>query len=220
MTEGKLMRFVEKYVSQMPERDRRLLSHYGAAEQWQTNYVDEYNVINAAVWESWKDEEDCEAYPWCRSITSSNMASNILETLLGAAWVWRHDTMQSSADEYKHALEFVAQFGSTCAQWDSVLKMAITGVREIFTACPWIAMTGASYDPVLMTDHLDALRFGFLSGCPFNELELAVFPLHSHSEKYSVETLQLLQQAMEVCRLEIYHTHIRPRAFQTRRSLA
>ena len=72
------------------------VSNYGvvggclAGHQWRTRSYDATNVIYASVWEFWKGEEHWAKFPTCRCITHWNAAGNIIEALLGAAWIHPH----------------------------------------------------------------------------------------------------------------------------------
>ena len=78
----------------MPEAVRRLLSHYGAVgglvagHQREHKSYDATNVPYATVWEYWKLEEVYKEFLRCRGITNVNTAGNIMEALLGIAWIF------------------------------------------------------------------------------------------------------------------------------------
>ena len=93
MRDLKMMQWVETKLLNLPEIVRRLFSHfgavrgYGAGHLWRIYSYDATNVVYASVWELWKLEERSGRFPYCRSITNVNIAGNIVEALLGIAWI-------------------------------------------------------------------------------------------------------------------------------------
>ena len=192
MTRGGLMNFMEHYVAQLPEKVRRLLSHYGAVSglgaghSWIVQSHDAMNVIYSTVWEHWKGEEACGRFPWCRSIINWNTAGNLLECLMGVGFIHVHhhegqvlNEISVTETEHEEAQDFVRAFGSTIVEWVPIVELAILGVESVWNACPWIQTTKGAYKIQLMLDHLHALRFGFISGYPFFRRKLPVFPVMS-----------------------------------------
>ena len=102
MVDLKIMQFVETNLLQLPERVRRLFSHFGAVRGLDAGYLwahyshDATNVVYASVWELWKLEEVSGRFPICRSITNVNTAGNVVEALLGIAWIFRYELERSS----------------------------------------------------------------------------------------------------------------------------
>ena len=101
LVDQKTMQFVETHLLQLHERVRRLFSHFGAVRAlaaghlWPQLSYDATNVVYASVWELWKLEERSERFPYCRSITNVKSAGNIVEALLGIAWICRHEPQGS-----------------------------------------------------------------------------------------------------------------------------
>ena len=91
--------------------------------------------------------------------------------VLDAIWV--------TETQHEQAQDFVRAFGSTIAEWVPIVELAILGMESVWNACPWIQTTKSTYNIQLMLDHLDALRFGFISGYPFFCRKLPVFPVIS-----------------------------------------
>ena len=207
MVSGNLMAFVENHLLGLPESVCRLLSHYSAVggclagHQWEERSHDATNVIYAMVWEYWKGEEHFLKFPTCNSIT----AGNIVEALLGVAWIHLHhnegqdlDALLVSDALKEKASQFVRDWGSKCAAWEPVLEHAINGVHRVWEACPWVQTSKAAYNPELMQKHLQALRLGFPSGLPFHNHRLPVFPLAIHRQMYPEDVLQLLEEELHV----------------------
>jgi hypothetical protein len=88
MVKGELMAFVENHLLHLPQIVRRLFSHYGVVggclsrHQWEESSYDATNVIYSSMWEYWKGT--------CRSNTQLNNVGNIVEVLLGVAWIHLH----------------------------------------------------------------------------------------------------------------------------------
>ena len=101
LVDQKTMQFVETHLLQLHERVRRLFSHFGAVRAlaaghlWPQLSYDATNVVYASVWELWKLEERSKRFPHCRSITNPKSAGNIVEALLGIAWICRHEPQGS-----------------------------------------------------------------------------------------------------------------------------
>ena len=180
MTLGGLMNFMEHHVVCLPERVRRLLSHYGAVggtsagPNWREQSTDSMNLIYATVWERWKGEEQWEKFHTCRSITHWNTAGNLVELLMGVGFIHRHhregqvlDAIWVTETQHEQAQDFVRDFGSTIVEWVPIVELAILGMESVWNACPWIQTSKFAYNIQLMQDHLEALRFGFSFGYPF-----------------------------------------------------
>ena len=102
MRDLKMMQWVETKLLNLPEIVRRLFSHfgavrgYGAGDLWELYSYDATNVVYASVWELWKLEEVKGMYPFCRSITNAQSAGNVVEAMLGIAWISRYQRDRSS----------------------------------------------------------------------------------------------------------------------------
>ena len=187
MVTGNLMGIVEHNLLSLLERERRLLSHYGAVRglaaggMWQTNSYDATNCIYGSVWEYWKMDTNSQKFPNCHSITNSNTAGNLLEAIMGIAWIHQHHCGDMDALSVSRACEdnvarFVDEWGLAMHNWVPVLENAIRGVEKVWHACPWIQTTRRNYDSVLAFTHLEALRLGYPSGRPFHIFGIPVLP--------------------------------------------
>ena len=111
LVDQKTMQFVETHLLQLHERVRRLFSHFGAVRAlaaghlWPRRSHDATNVVYASVWELWKLEERSKRFPHCRSITNPKSAGNIVEALLGIAWICRHEPKGSFMCQSQWILE-------------------------------------------------------------------------------------------------------------------
>ena len=210
MVKDHVMTFVEVYLLSLGEKSRRLLSHYGAVNgcfaghEWREMSYDANNLIYASVWEYWKGEEHYLGCPTCRNITNCKSAGNILEALLGAAWLHLHHPSAQALDaiyvtdaHQEEARAFVRTWGSLCAFIAPVLEHAIIGMQEIWKACPWIQTTKHAYNRELMQTHLEALRLGFPSGFPFYIRKLPVYPVELHRLKYPEDELRGLHNELQ-----------------------
>ena len=130
------MGFVERNLLPLLEVERRLLSHYGAVHglaaggMWLTNSHDATNGIYGAVWEYWKMDTDSRKFPYCHSITNSNTAGNLLEAIMGLAWIHQHHCGDMDALSVSRACEdnvtrFVREWGLAMCAWVPVLEDAI-----------------------------------------------------------------------------------------------
>ena len=207
MTLGGLMNFMEHHVVCLPERVRRLLSHYGAVggmsagTNWRDQSTDSTNLIYATVWEHWKREEQQEQFHTCRSITNWNTAGNLVELLMGVGFIYCHhpegkplDALSVTQKHHDQAQDFVCRCGSTIAQWVPIAERAIKGMESVWNACPWIQTTNWAYDRQLMQCHVEALRLGFMPGKPF--FHRGVFPVisfHTYPDNIRVELEDELQ---------------------------
>ena len=207
MTLGGLMNFMEHHVVCLPERVRRLLSHYGAVSglsaghNWMHQSHDAMNIIYSTVWERWKGEEQWEQFHMCRSITNWNTAGNLVELLMGVGFIHCHhpegqrlDALWVTEPQHEQAQDFVCHCGSTIAQWVPIVERAIKGMERVWSACPWIQTTNWAYDRQLMQCHVEALRLGFMSGKPF--FHRGVFPVisfHTYPDDIRVELEDELQ---------------------------
>ena len=207
MTLGGLMNFMEHHVVCLPERVRRLLSHYGAVggmsagTNWRDQTTDSTNLIYVTVWEQWKREEQQDQFHTCRSITNLNTAGNLVELLMGVGFIHCHhpkekplDALQVTQQHHDQARGFVSRCGSTIAQWVPIVERAIKGMESVWKACPWIQTTNWAYDRQLMQCHVEALRLGFMSGKPF--FHRGVFPVisfHTYPDNIRVEPEDELQ---------------------------
>ena len=201
---------VEHSLLPLKSKVRRLLSHYGAvggcsaAHEWREKSFDAMNVIYSSAWEYWKGEANISKFPSCKSITHWNTAGNVVEALLGVAWIHLHlpeghylDAIYVSDAEQKQAWEFVRAWGPTCQNRTLALEHAIMGMRSIWEACPWIQIGKAHYDHELMQSHLEALRLGFHCGAPFHARRLPVFPAVMHGQVYNENVAQQIQCELE-----------------------
>ena len=111
LVDQKTMQFVETHLLQLHETVRRLFSHFGAVRAlaaghlWPQLSYDATNVVYASVWELWKLEERSKRFPHCRSITNPKSAGNIVEALLGIAWICRHEPKGSFMCQSQWILE-------------------------------------------------------------------------------------------------------------------
>ena len=206
-----LMALVENELLCLSVKARRLLSHYGAVggcsagHNWVDKSYDATNVIYAAVWEYWKGAEHWSQFPSCQKITHWNTAGNIVEALLGVAWIHLHhpqgqdlDAIEVSDAEKEEAWGFVRAWGSQCAVHAPVLEHGIIGMLKVYEACPCIQTCKAAYNNELMQAHLEALRLGFPSGLPFYVRRLPVFPLAIHPQMYPEDIRCELEQELKL----------------------
>jgi len=124
MVKGKLMDFVEHRLLSLSNRERRLLASYGAVRSG-GDWFDANNVIYAQVFEYWKSQEVWNRFSSCRQVTELNSAGNIMEAILGTAWLltnwlkpnlWRLSSSDHapglSAVDFKYQVLIVDEF--TC----------------------------------------------------------------------------------------------------------
>ena len=109
----------------------------------------------------------------------------------------RLDALWVTEPQHEQAQDFVCHFGSTIAQWVPIVELAIKGMESVWNACPWIQTTKSAYNIQLMLDHLDALRFGFISGYPFFCRKLPVFPVISF-HKYPDDIRLELEEELDL----------------------
>jgi hypothetical protein len=213
MINANLLEIVEDHLLCLNEKTRRLLSYYGAVgccladQEWAERSYDATHVIYASVWEYWKGEGHWSRFPGCASITNWNSAGNIIEALLGVAWIHIHhrqgqdlDAIQVSDFQQEQAWGFVRAWGAKCAACAPILEHAIIGMNKVWEACPWIQTSKADYNCELVQTHLEALRLGFPSGVPFYVRGLPVFPCCLHKLFYRDDALlQGLEDELQLC---------------------
>ena len=211
MVKNDYMTFVEDKLLALPEKVRRLLSHYGAVGgcsagyQWMEKNHDAENVNYACLWEYWKGEEQSSKFTACGSIIHWNTAGNIIEALIGVAWIHLHhpkeqhlDAIYVNGNLQDVAHNFVSTWGAKCTTWIPVVEMAFNGLAYVFQACPWFRPFKSNYNPALVQTHLEALRLGFSIGLPFHRHKVPVFPLSIWKQMYQADMLQRLEEEVSL----------------------
>ena len=187
----RLMEYLEARVLGLSERARRCLASFGAVHgirsggDWASGSHDAGNVIYASVWEAWKAELPQHACWYARSVTNVNSAGNILEGVMGAAWIWQHRkaALQDAASFHSMLvaenltafhdivtdafLSEVAQVGSGLVDWVPWLEQAILSYEAIYSLHPGMQCTRKTYDAARQYTHLEAVRLGHPDGWLF-----------------------------------------------------
>ncbi len=195
-----LLDYIESSVLRLKEKSRRCLAMYGAVRglasgsSWQSDSYDASNCIYAGVWTTWKGETPWNKCPTAQGITNINSAGNVMEAMLGVAWLHKHCTART-IDEFRHYLEsddydyfvevadevfpIIDQFGSALMPWVVWLEEAITAYKGVWDANPQIQCTTRNYNAEVQDAHIEAVRFGFPSAFPFLQQQVPVLPRES-----------------------------------------
>ena len=228
------MDFIEdKIVEGLCREPRKVLSRYGAVgavaagHQWHTESFDPTNVIFAMVWEFWLQESHHEKFQSCRNITNCVTAGDILECIMGSAWLWKcHNqevsermkafrkcsastscwTYTTSTGDLSDVLsdheacKFVTAHGLQCGKIVPFLEEAVNAMLAIWKQCPQIQCTRANYNHKLAQSHLDALELGFVSGTPFYDAGVPVLPqnMWRFHRAYTPDIIRKLLKAFNI----------------------
>jgi hypothetical protein len=182
--------WVENRLLRLSDKSRRCLAMHGAIYgckaglEWKKHSEDFTNAIYAGMWEYWKSEE--RKHPYCENITGCNTAGNVVEALMGVAWLHLHGDLVS-VDEFRTSLlshdldayevvagdvfSFLKEHEHQSVgpvSWITFVEEAVIGYKEVWKACPWIQCSKSGYVADLQLCHVEALRLGHVSGFPFH----------------------------------------------------
>ena len=161
-----------------------------SGRDWASLSLDAGNAVYAGVWEAWKAELDWQACPTAASISNVNTAGNVLEAMMGAAWLSEFEGPAAGgalrdAASFLHLLAVeklhhfndvvsngflfnVINLGAILQPWIPLLECAILAYAAIYREHPGMHCTRKTYDPEIQYKHFEAVRLGHPDGWEFH----------------------------------------------------
>ena len=206
MCHGGVMEYVETIILSLTERRRRCLAAFGALGALENPMMnaghDPTNTCYASVWEIWKAEMPRRSLPVADAVTNAVTAGNVFEAMLGASWLWRHNSTPSAPaqgclnneDAFRRMLEKegwgvyipdvdlefirrIAMIGRDLIGWVPVVERACTAYARLQSLCPVLWGTRAAYDARVQYAHFEAIRLGYPNATPFLDMRIPPLPL-------------------------------------------
>jgi len=206
MCHGGVLEYVDINLLGLTERRRRCLAAFGALGALEQPFFgaghDPTNTCYASVWEIWKQEMPRRSLPVASTVTNAVSAGNVIEAMLGASWLWRHNATPSAPaqgclsneDAFKRMLlqagwgvytfdvdsEFIrsiATIGRDLIAWVPVVERACTAYARLQRLCPVLWCTRAAYNAGVQYAHFEAIRLGYPNATPFLDMRIPPLPL-------------------------------------------